>query len=101
MLSAAGGHGRGDKQAIRARVSYACWYQVVGVVVGEGYRFGYRAAGDTATLQSLGAAAGLRVVVADLIDAGVPGLVGKVRHTQFVRISGRGCPEFVCKGPAV
>ena len=49
------------------------------MVVGEGYRFGYRASGDTAALRELGAAAGLRVVVADLVDAGASGADGKVR----------------------
>ena len=48
------------------------------MVVGEGYRFGYRASGDTAALRELGAAAGLRVVVADLVDAGASGADGKV-----------------------
>lgn len=48
------------------------------MVVGEGYRFGYRASGDSAALRELGAAAGLRVVVADLVDAGASGADGKV-----------------------
>ena len=53
--------------------------QVAGVVVGEGFRFGYRAAGDCDALRKLGAAAGLRVAVADLVDAGEPGLAVKAR----------------------
>ena len=52
---------------------------MAGVVVGEGFRFGYRAAGDCDALRALGAAAGLRVAVADLVDAGEPGLAGKAR----------------------
>ncbi|KAK9840984.1 hypothetical protein WJX81_003782 [Elliptochloris bilobata] len=56
--------------------------QVAGVVVGEGYRFGYRASGDTAALQALGAAAGLRVVVAGLVDANMPGLDGKASSSR-------------------
>lgn len=38
-----------------------------GVVVGQGYRFGHRAAGDTAALAALGSAAGLTVVVLPLV----------------------------------
>jgi len=53
--------------------------QVAGVVVGEGFRFGYRAAGDCDALRALGAAAGLRVAVADLVDAGEAGLAVKAR----------------------
>ena len=49
------------------------------MVVGEGYRFGFRATGDTAALRELGAAAGLHVVVADLVDAGTSGANGKAR----------------------
>lgn len=52
------------------------------MVVGEGYRFGYRASGDTDALRELGGAAGLRVVVADLVDAGASGADGKVRQSD-------------------
>jgi FAD synthetase len=38
-----------------------------GVVVGEGYRFGHRAAGDAALLRSAGAAAGMVVAVLPLV----------------------------------
>ena len=41
-----------------------------GVVVGEGYRFGHRAAGDTAALEELGSAAGLTVAVLPLVPQG-------------------------------
>ena len=43
--------------------------QVSGVVVGEGFRFGYKAAGDTASLLSLGQQHGLDVSVVDLVAA--------------------------------
>lgn len=41
--------------------------QVAGVVVGEGFRFGYRAAGNTDSLRSIGKDLGLVVNVVDLI----------------------------------
>ena len=56
--------------------------------MGEGYRFGYRASGDTAALQELGGAAGLRVVVADLVDAGTSGTDGKARLLHQYLLSG-------------
>jgi FAD synthase len=43
--------------------------QVSGVVVGEGFRFGYKAAGDTQALLSLGQQYGLHVSVIDLVAA--------------------------------
>ena len=42
--------------------------QVAGVVVGKGFRFGYRAAGDTAALEQLGRQLGLTVEVVDLVQ---------------------------------
>ena len=39
-----------------------------GVVVGKGFRFGYKAAGDTEALLSLGAKYRLNVSVVDLIE---------------------------------
>lgn len=39
-----------------------------GVVVGKGFRFGYKASGDTEALQTLGAQYGLKVSVVDLIQ---------------------------------
>ncbi|KAK9810311.1 hypothetical protein WJX72_008391 [[Myrmecia] bisecta] len=56
--------------------------QVSGVVVGNNYRFGYRAAGDTAMLQSLGQRYGLSIAVLDLIGAGVAGRVGQVSSSK-------------------
>ena len=41
--------------------------QVAGVVVGMGFRFGYKASGDTETLLSLGQHYGLSVSVVDLV----------------------------------
>lgn len=41
--------------------------QVAGVVVGKGFRFGYKASGDTQSLLSLGRQYGLRVSVVDLV----------------------------------
>ena len=43
--------------------------QVSGVVVGEGYRFGYKAQGDTDTLKALCAKHGLEVQVAALLTS--------------------------------
>jgi hypothetical protein len=42
--------------------------QVCGVVVGKGFRFGYKAAGDTEALLSLGAKYNLDVSVVDLVE---------------------------------
>lgn len=50
------------------------------MVVGIGYRFGYKQSGDTAMLQELGAAAGMKVVVSELIGPATPGLVGKASN---------------------
>ncbi len=44
--------------------------QVSGVVVGKGFRFGYKAAGDTQMLQELGTAHGLDVSVVSLVSSG-------------------------------
>ena len=44
--------------------------QVAGVVVGANYRFGYRAAGTTEVLRSLGPTHGLRIRVLDLVAGG-------------------------------
>ena len=38
--------------------------------MGKGFRFGYKAAGDTEALESLGAKYGLKVSVADLVERG-------------------------------
>lgn len=43
--------------------------QVSGVAVGKGFRFGYKAAGDTDALQSLGEKYGLTVSVVDLVES--------------------------------
>ena len=44
--------------------------KVSGVVVGEGFRFGYKAAGDTAMLQELGASHGMQVSIVSLVSSG-------------------------------
>ncbi len=44
------------------------WLQVSGVVVGEGFRFGYKAMGDTQMLQELGAAQGMDVSIVSLVS---------------------------------
>lgn len=43
-------------------------FQVAGIVVGEGFRFGYKAAGDTAALQRLGTELGIAIKVVDLVQ---------------------------------
>lgn len=43
--------------------------QVSGVVVGEGFRFGYKASGDTSMLQELGQRYGIQVSVVQLVGS--------------------------------
>lgn len=52
--------------------------KVAGVVVGKGFRFGYKQSGTAEILKTLGTAAGLRVHVSDLVGAATPGVVGVV-----------------------
>lgn len=47
-------------------------------MVGKGFKFGYRQAGDAELLRSLGEKAGLRIHVSDLVGAAMPGVVGTV-----------------------
>ncbi len=47
-----------------------CGCQVSGIVVGEGFRFGYKAAGDTRMLQELGAAHSMDVSIVSLVSSG-------------------------------
>jgi riboflavin kinase/FMN adenylyltransferase len=99
-----------------------------GVVVGQGYRFGHRAAGDTAALEALGSAAGLTVAVLPLVvarggsadltistttisssavrgaltagdTAAVAGLLGR-RHRVVAAVDRRGLPPASAAGPA-
>ncbi len=49
------------------------------MVVGEGYRFGYKAAGDTAALQELGSVYGVNVEVVPLLSSGPEGQVSSSR----------------------
>ncbi len=51
--------------------------QVGGVVVGENYRFGFKAAGDAKLMQELGHRHGISVAITELLGAGVPGRVGQ------------------------
>ncbi|KAL3139855.1 hypothetical protein ABBQ38_004152 [Trebouxia sp. C0009 RCD-2024] len=44
--------------------------QISGIVVGQNYRFGYKAAGDSKLLQALGEAHGIHVDIVDLVGAG-------------------------------
>ena len=53
--------------------------QVEGVVVGENYRFGYKARGDAKLLQDLGEQHGISVAITELLGANVPGRVGEVK----------------------
>ena len=65
------------KSKISAAPSTTLCVQVAGVVVGMGFRFGYKASGDTQALLSLGQHYGLRVSVVDLVaETGTL----KVRH---------------------
>ena len=52
------------------------------MVVGENYRFGYKAAGDAKLLQKLGQQYGISVAIAELLGAGVPGRVGQVSYSS-------------------
>lgn len=49
------------------------------MVVGENYRFGYKARGDAKLLQDLGQQHGISVAITELLGAGVPGRVGEVK----------------------
>eukprot|EP00873_Tetraselmis_striata_P043631 jgi/Tetstr1/463895/TSEL_008706.t1 len=56
--------------------------QVAGVVAGENYRFGFKAAGDAEQLVALGAQHGLRVRILELVGAGEAGMVGQVSSSR-------------------
>ena len=51
--------------------------QVAGAVVGDGFRFGYKQAGNAEILKHLGEAAGMKVHIADLV--GLDSTSGNVR----------------------
>ena len=57
--------------------------QASGVVVGQNYRFGYKAKGDTAMLQQLGSELGLQVHVLDLLEAGPLAVDGQVSSSKI------------------
>ena len=52
--------------------------QASGIVVGQGYRFGYKQSGDAELLRSLGEGVGMSVKIIDLVGAKTPGIVGHV-----------------------
>ena len=52
--------------------------KVSGAVVGKGFRFGYKQAGNAERLKDLGISAGLKVCVSELVGAAAPGVVGNV-----------------------
>lgn len=54
-----------------------------GVVVGKGFRFGYKASGDTESLLTLGAQCGLSVSVVDLVHGDAQHGNEKVAHAYF------------------
>ncbi len=56
-----------------------------GVVVGKGFRFGYKASGDTEVLQTLGAQYGLKVSVVDLVQGDAKH--EKVAHAYFLSLA--------------
>ena len=51
---------------------------MAGAVVGKGFKFGYKQAGDAELLQILGKRAGLKIHISDLVGAAMPGVVGTV-----------------------
>ncbi|BDA40805.1 probable bifunctional riboflavin kinase/FMN adenylyltransferase [Coccomyxa sp. Obi] len=56
--------------------------KVSGVVVGKGFRFGYKASGDTEALQTLGAQYGLKVSVVDLVQGDAKHGIEKVSSSS-------------------
>ena len=62
--------------------------QASGIVIGSGFRFGHKAAGNTDTLCELGKKYALDIHVADLVSSNAPGLNGKVRRSSFPAPSG-------------
>ncbi|KAK9866980.1 hypothetical protein WJX84_001082 [Apatococcus fuscideae] len=65
-------------------------FRVAGVVVGENYRFGYKAAGDAKLLQELAHQHGISVAITELMGAGVPGRVGQVSSSKVRHFLGLG-----------
>ncbi|KAF8059426.1 BGLU42 [Scenedesmus sp. PABB004] len=56
--------------------------RAAGVVAGENYRFGFKAAGDSALLRTLCEAAGLPVAIVELVGPSEPGAVGVVSSSK-------------------
>ena len=61
--------------------------EVAGAVVGKGFKFGYKQAGDAELLQALGVKAGLKVQILDLVGAATPGVVGTVSFSMYDEIT--------------
>ncbi|DBA67148.1 TPA: hypothetical protein ACH3X2_001470 [Trebouxia sp. C0005] len=57
--------------------------KVSGIVVGQNYRFGYKAAGDSKLLQALGESHGIKVDVVNLVEAGTGGVEGQVSSSKI------------------
>jgi len=53
---------------------------VAGAVVGEGFRFGYKQAGNAEILKQLGEEAGMRVHIAELVGSDPSDVPGNVSH---------------------
>ena len=54
--------------------------QVAGAVVGDGFRFGYKQAGNAEILKELGEGAGMKVHIADLVGLDSPIAPGNVSN---------------------
>lgn len=63
-----------------------CGCKVSGIVVGEGFRFGYKAAGDTQMLQELGAAHSVNVSVVSLVSSACTEGAETVRHIYITAL---------------
>ncbi|KAK9862813.1 hypothetical protein WJX84_005653 [Apatococcus fuscideae] len=76
-------------------------FRVAGVVVGENYRFGYKAAGDAKLLQELAHQHGISVAITELMGAGVPGRVGILIQSQALFGTGENAEGRGPAGPAL
>lgn len=57
--------------------------KVSGIVVGQNYRFGYKAAGDSKLLQALGESHSIKVDIVNLVEAGRGGVEGQVSSSKI------------------
>ena len=69
--------------------------QAAGVVVGEGFRFGYKAKGDTRALQRLAAERGLAVRVVDLVQLGAADVDDAISSSKVSKSNAR----CICQDP--